>query len=47
MISGPTSYRGPLGERWSVLFMEEVEQLVFLVQGHHLTDGLIVLFLLL
>lgn len=41
------SYRRPLGERGSVLLVEEVEQLVLLVQGHHLTHGLIVLLFLL
>lgn len=41
------SYLRPLGECWPVLLIEEVEQLVLLVQGHHLTDSLIVLFLLL
>lgn len=40
-------YLRPLGERWSILFMEEVEELVLLVQSHHLTDSLIVLLLLL
>lgn len=40
-------YLRPLGERWSILLMEEVEELVLLVQSHHLTDSLIVLLLLL
>lgn len=39
-------YLRPLGKCWSILLMEEVEQLVLLVQGHHLTDRLIVFFLL-
>lgn len=41
------SYRGPFSQCWSVLLMEEVEQLVLLVQGHHFTDGLVVLLFLL
>lgn len=37
----------PLGEQWSVLLLEQVEQLVLLVLGHHLAHCLIVLLLLL
>lgn len=43
----PCSYLRPLGECWPVLLIEEVEQLVLLVQSHHLTDSLVVLFFLL
>lgn len=41
------SYLRPLGKNGPVLLLEEVEQLVLLVQGHHFADGLVVLFFLL
>lgn len=40
-------YLRPLGEQWSVLLLEQVEQLVLLVLRHHLAHCLVILLLLL
>ena len=40
-------YLRPLGEHRPVLLLEEVQQLVLLVLGHHFADSLVILLLLL